>query len=66
MIGNEVRIASKQHDDWQIVPNPGGPLIENPSALKTPAMRAALAPLYTLQKERRKNWQQHKKTNESS
>ena len=56
MLGNKVRIRPKQHDDWTIVPNLWGAIIGRPSAMKSPSMTAALAPLYALQDEARKNW----------
>ncbi|EJF87644.1 hypothetical protein ME1_00999, partial [Bartonella vinsonii subsp. arupensis OK-94-513] len=61
VIGNGVRIAPRQHDDWFIVPNLWGAIIGEPSARKTPAMQAALAPLYSLQNEWHKNCQQKNK-----
>ncbi|MET3560764.1 hypothetical protein ABID39_001475 [Bartonella japonica] len=45
LIGNGVRIAPKQHDDWKIVPNLWGALIGQSSTFKTPAMKAALTPI---------------------
>src|SRR4051812_27795750 len=49
VLGNKVRIRPKQHDDWRVVANQWGALIGRPSAMKTPAMQAALAPVYALQ-----------------
>ncbi len=48
VIGNGVRIALKQHDDWIVGPNLWGALIGQSSTFKTPAMKAALAPIYHL------------------
>ena len=56
-LGNKVRIRPKQHDDWTIVPNLWGAIIGRPSAMKSPSMTAALAPVYALQDEARKNWE---------
>ncbi len=39
VIGNGVRIAPKQHDDWTIVPNLWGALIGQPSTMKTPTLK---------------------------
>ncbi|EJF86355.1 DUF3987 domain-containing protein [Candidatus Bartonella washoeensis] len=61
VIGNGVRIAPKQHNDWFIFPNLWGVIIGEPSARKTPAMQAALAPLYNLQNEWHKNCQHQNK-----
>jgi len=61
IIGNGVRVAPKQHDDWQIVPNLWGAIIGRPSAMKSPAMQAALAPVYAIQDDMRNNWKQQKK-----
>ncbi|WP_035461984.1 DUF3987 domain-containing protein, partial [Bartonella birtlesii] len=64
VIGNGVRIAPKQHDDWTIVPNLWGALIGQPSTMKTPAMKAALAPITCLQKEWYKEWLKQKEKQE--
>ncbi|WP_375666646.1 DUF3987 domain-containing protein [Bartonella sp. TT121SHDZB] len=45
VIGNGVRVAPKQHDDWIVVPNLWGALIGQSSTFKTPAMKAALTPI---------------------
>ncbi|EJF86070.1 hypothetical protein MCY_00907 [Bartonella rattimassiliensis 15908] len=64
VIGNGVRIAPKQHDDWIVVPNLWGALIGQSSTFKTPAMKAALAPISCLQKEWYKNWLKQKEKQE--
>ncbi|WP_019224120.1 DUF3987 domain-containing protein, partial [Bartonella rattaustraliani] len=61
VIGNGVRIAPKQYDDWKIVPNLWGALVGKPSTMKSPAMQAALDPVYTLQEEWYKEWKEKKK-----
>lgn len=55
--GNKVRVRPKQHDDWTIVPNLWGAIIGPPSAMKSPAMTAALAPAFMLQDEMRELWE---------
>lgn len=62
--GNEVRIKPKSHDDWEIVPNLWGAIIGRPSAMKSPAMRAALAPVFALQEHARLDWETAKKERE--
>lgn len=57
LVGNKVRICPKQNDDWQVVPNLWGAIIGRPSAMKSPAMRSALAPIYGLQDALRKQWE---------
>ncbi|WP_375674024.1 YfjI family protein [Bartonella sp. AA18HLJMS] len=64
VIGNGVRIAPKQYDDWIVVPNLWGALIGQSSTYKTPAMKAALAPITCLQKEWYKDWLKHKEKQE--
>ncbi|WP_375657368.1 DUF3987 domain-containing protein, partial [Bartonella sp. CM120XJJH] len=64
VIGNGVRVAPKQHDDWTIVPNLWGALIGQPSTMKTPAMKAALAPITCLQKQWYKDWLKQKEKQE--
>lgn len=61
IIGNGIRIAPKQHDDWQIVPNLWGAIIGRPSAMKSPAMQSALAPVYAIQTDIRKKWDESQK-----
>nr|WP_235918909.1 YfjI family protein [Aureimonas psammosilenae] len=58
VIGNKVRIAPKRNDDWVVVPNLWGAIVGRPSAMKSPAMTAALAPAYALQDEMRKGWEE--------
>ena len=57
IIGNRIRIAPKQNDDWIEVPNLWGAIIGPPSAMKSPAMQSALGPVYALQDEMREAWQ---------
>lgn len=57
IVGNRVRIAPKQHDcEWIVVPNLWGMIVGRPSAVKTPSMKAALAPLYKIEKELKSIW----------
>ena len=55
-LGNGVRIAPKQNDDWVVVPNLWGMIIGRPSAMKSPAMKEALGPLQNLEKDLRDQW----------
>jgi Protein of unknown function (DUF3987)/Domain of unknown function (DUF6371) len=55
-VGNRVRIRPKQNDDWEVVPNLWGANIGRPSAMKSPAMQAALAPIYAIEDELREKW----------
>ena len=57
VIGNVVRIRPKSADNWEVVANLWGAVIGRPSAMKSPAMRAALAPVYALQDSMRKDWE---------
>ncbi|MBU6526384.1 DUF3987 domain-containing protein [Methylocystis sp. MJC1] len=56
IVGNDVRIKPKSSDDWEVVANLWGANIGRPSAMKSPAMRAALAPVYAIQEVARDNW----------
>lgn len=49
VIGRKLGIRLKQRDDWTEYANVWGGLIGPPSALKSPAMRAAMRPFKTLQ-----------------
>lgn len=57
VVGNKLRVRPKQHDDWTITPNLWGALVGPPSAMKSPAMQAALAPAFMLQDEMRELWE---------
>ena len=57
IVGNWVRIAPKQHDDWMVVPNLWGGIVGRPSTMKTAAMKSALAPVYALQDKLRRDWE---------
>lgn len=57
VVGNRVRIAPKSNDDWLVVPNLWGGIIGRPSAMKSPAMQSALAPIYGLQDDMRRQWE---------
>jgi len=57
VIGNMVRIRPKSADPWEVVVNLWGAIIGRPSAMKSPALRAALAFLFALQDEMRKAWE---------
>ena len=50
-LGNKATISPKQYDDWEVTPNLWGAIVGRPSAMKSPAMKAALAPLYKIQDE---------------
>ncbi len=57
VLGNKVRIRPKQHDDWEVVPTQWGAIIGRPSAMKSPSLTSALAPLYALQDEMCEEWE---------
>ncbi|MCO5139283.1 MAG: YfjI family protein [Shinella sp.] len=57
VVGNRIRVAPKQNDDWIEVPNLWGAIIGPPSAMKSPAMQSALGPIYAIQDDMRKEWQ---------
>lgn len=56
LVGNRIRIAPKQYDDWLIVPNLWGAIVGAPSAMKSPAMKAALAPIYQIESRMHDEW----------
>ena len=58
-LGNKATICPKQHDNWEVVPNLWGAIIGRPSAMKSPAMKAALAPLYAIQEEWRSEFEEN-------
>jgi hypothetical protein len=57
VVGNRVQVRPKQNDDWQVVPNLWGAIIGRPSAMKSPAMQAALSPIYAIEEDLREKWE---------
>ena len=57
VIGNKVRVRPKANDDWEVVPNVWGAIIGRPSAMKSPSMKAALAPLHALEASYREQFE---------
>ena len=51
LVGRQVTIRPKKHDDWYVVPNLFGAVVGPPGALKTPALKEPLIPIYRLQSE---------------
>jgi putative DNA primase/helicase len=49
VIGRQVAIQPKRHDDWSVVPNLWGHVIGRPGLLKTPALQEALIPVQILE-----------------
>jgi len=58
VLGNKASICPKQNDNWEVTPNLWGAIIGRPSAMKTPAMKAALGPIYKIQDEYKKEYEQ--------
>lgn len=57
VLGNKIKIRPKQNDDWTITPNLWGAMIGGPSAMKSPAMKAALSPVYAIERENQELFQ---------
>jgi hypothetical protein len=55
IIGRKVGIRPQQHTDWHEVPNLWGCIIGRPGVMKSPSMKAAMAPLYKLENEARED-----------
>ncbi|QVL50779.1 MAG: DUF3987 domain-containing protein [Thiocapsa sp.] len=49
VVGRQIGIRPKAHDDWVVVPNLWGIVIGRPSLLKTPAMQEALHPIRAIE-----------------
>jgi putative DNA primase/helicase len=49
--GRKVAIRPKAADDWGVIPNLWGMIVGRPSVMKTPALKAAMAPLEKLSAE---------------
>lgn len=61
VLGNKVRIAPKARDNWTVVPNLWGAIVGAPSAMKSPALTSALAPVYAIQDALREEWEESRK-----
>lgn len=55
VIGRKVGIRPQQYTDWYEVPNLWGCIIGRPGVMKSPSMKAAMAPLYKLESEARED-----------
>ncbi len=53
VIGRKIGIRPQRNTDWHEVPNLWGCIIGRPGVMKSPSMKAALAPLYKLETEAR-------------
>ena len=49
LIGRQIAIRPKRHDDWTVVPNLWGASIGRPSLMKSPALHEALMPLVAME-----------------
>ncbi|MBK8860346.1 MAG: DUF3987 domain-containing protein [Sphingomonadales bacterium] len=57
LIGRKVGIRPQENTDWVEVPNFWGCIIGRPGVLKSPSMKAALAPLYRIAERERELFQ---------
>jgi len=51
IIGNQIAIRPKRHDDWTVVPNLYGAIVGRPGVLKSPALEQSIKPLARLRAE---------------
>jgi phage/plasmid primase-like uncharacterized protein len=58
LLGRKALISPKQNDDWVVTPNLWGTLIGRPSAMKSPAMKTALRPLYKIERDASTEYQE--------
>ncbi len=63
LIGAGCAIRPKQHDNWTVIPNLWGGIIEPPSVMKTPALNESMAPIGDLEKTADDEYQQSLLTN---
>ena len=61
VVGNQISIRPKRHDDWTVVPNLFGAIIGRPGVLKSPALDEAIKPLNRLMVEAREAYEQDAK-----
>lgn len=58
IVGNQIAIRPKRHDDWTVIPNLFGAVVGRPGVLKSPALEEALKPLKRLALEAREEHRQ--------
>ncbi|MDP1574150.1 MAG: DUF3987 domain-containing protein [Coxiellaceae bacterium] len=66
VLGRKILICPKQNDDWTITPNLWGAIIGRPSAMKSPAMKAALEPLKSIESDAAKQYELAKQDYETT
>lgn len=59
--GRKIRMHPKRYDDWSVIPNLWGALIDRPSIVKTPPLKATLKPLDKLINIASENYSQQRK-----
>ncbi|KIF83857.1 hypothetical protein TSA66_19360 [Noviherbaspirillum autotrophicum] len=57
LIGARAVVQPKARDTWQVVPNLWGLVVGRPGVMKSPALSAALKPLYQLQAREHECWE---------
>ena len=57
VVGRQIAIRPKRHDDWTVVPNLWGAVIGRPGVLKTPAIQEPIKPLQRLEIHARDEYQ---------
>jgi len=55
VIGRKIGIRPQQHTDWHVVSNMWGCIVGRPGVMKSPSMKAAMAPIYRLEHEARED-----------
>lgn len=58
IVGNQISIRPKRHDDWVVVPNLFGAIVGRPGVMKSPALGQAIKPLNRLKVEAREAYEQ--------
>lgn len=58
VVGNQIAIRPKRHDDWTVIPNLFGAVVGRPGVLKSPALEEALKPLKRLAIAAREEYRQ--------
>jgi putative DNA primase/helicase len=61
VVGNQIAIRPKRHDDWTVVSNLFGAVVGRPGVLKSPALEEASRPLNRLMADARKVHEQEAK-----
>ncbi len=66
VVGRQIGIRPREHDDWTVVPNVWGAIVGRPGVLKTPALQEPLRPLRRLEHRARDEYETARRQQEQA